>query len=85
VKGADSGASPDDRSQSQTQAQGRHNESGWGHDHQRRRAAIAPFVNAGNATCARCHQPIHAGESWHLDYNETRDGYLGVSHAYCSA
>ena len=47
-------------------------------------AATAPYVNAGNATCARCHEPIHAGEEWHLDHNDTRDGYLGVSHAYCN-
>ena len=57
---------------------------GWGHRHQQRRAAIAPFVNADKATCARCHEPIHAGEEWHLDHNDTRDGYLGVSHATCN-
>jgi hypothetical protein len=57
---------------------------GWGHDHQRRRAAIAPVVNAGKATCARCGQPIHAGEELHLDHTDTRDGYLGVSHATCN-
>jgi len=57
---------------------------GWGAAHQRRRAAIAPLVNAGKATCCRCHQPIHAGEEWHLDHNDTRDGYLGVSHASCN-
>ena len=57
---------------------------GWGNHHQRRRAAIAPLVNAGKATCARCHEPIHAGEEWHLDHNDTRDGYLGVSHATCN-
>ena len=58
---------------------------GWGHRHQQRRAAIAPFVNADKATCARCHEPIHAGEEWHLDHNDTRDGYLGVSHATCKS
>ena len=57
---------------------------GWGHYHQRQRAAIAPLVNAGHPTCCRCHEPIHAGEEWHLDHNETRDGYLGVSHATCN-
>jgi hypothetical protein len=59
-------------------------QGGWGHDHQRRRAAIAPHVNAGHATCCRCHEPIHAGEGWHLDHTENRDGYLGVAHAYCN-
>jgi hypothetical protein len=57
---------------------------GWGHVHQRRRAAIAPLVNAGKATCCRCHQPIQPGDDWHLDHNDTRDGYLGVSHASCN-
>ena len=57
---------------------------GWGAAHQRRRAAIAPLVNAGKATCCRCHQPIHQGEEWHLDHTDARDGYLGVSHASCN-
>ncbi len=57
---------------------------GWGHTHQQRRAAIAPLVNAGKATCARCNEPIHAGEPWHLDHTDTRDGYPGVSHASCN-
>ena len=57
---------------------------GWGNTHQRRRAAIAPLVNAGKATCARCGEPIHAGEEWHLDHDEQRSGYLVVSHAYCN-
>jgi hypothetical protein len=57
---------------------------GWGKTHQRRRAAIAPLVNSGCATCARCGEPIHAGEEWHLDHNDTRNGYIGISHAYCN-
>ena len=57
---------------------------GWGHQHQRRRASLAPYVNRGKATCARCHEPIHPGEQWHLDHNDSRDGYLGVSHATCN-
>jgi len=57
---------------------------GWSYQHQRRRASRAPFVNAGHAVCARCHYPIERGEEWHLDQNDTRDGYLGVSHARCN-
>jgi len=57
---------------------------GWGHEHQRRRAAIAPLVNAGKATCCRCHEPIHAGEDWHLDDSADRNGYLGPAHARCN-
>ena len=36
------------------------------------------------ATPARCHYPIERGEEWHLDQNDERDGYLGVSHARCN-
>jgi hypothetical protein len=57
---------------------------GWGINHQRRRAAIAPYVNAGKATCCRCHQPIEPGEEWHLDHNDDRNGYAGVAHAPCN-
>jgi hypothetical protein len=60
-------------------APGATSRGGWGNAHQRRRAAIAPLVNAGEATCARCHEQIHAGEEWHLDHNGARDGSLGVS------
>ena len=57
---------------------------GWGHSHQRRRAAIAPIVRAGKATCARCGEPIHPEDEWHLDHNAERNGYLGPSHARCN-
>ena len=56
---------------------------GWGEPHQRRRAAIAPIVNAGKAVC-RCNQPIWPGQEWHLDHNDASDGYLGVAHARCN-
>jgi hypothetical protein len=55
-----------------------------GNHHQRGRAAIAPDVNAGKATCARRHEPINAGEEWHLDHDDSRSGYLGPSHARCN-
>jgi hypothetical protein len=55
-----------------------------GNAHERRRSAIAPIVHAGKATCARCNEPIHPDDDWHLDHNDTRDGYLGVSHATCN-
>jgi hypothetical protein len=52
--------------------------------HQQRRAAIAPLLNAGKATCARCGEPIARGDDWHVDHTDARDGYLGVSHAGCN-
>ncbi len=57
---------------------------GWGAAHQHRREAIALIVRAGKATCARCNEPIHPDADWHLDHNDTRNGYLGVSHASCN-
>ena len=72
------------RSRRRRKPPGATSRGGWGNAHQRRRAAIAPLVNAGKATCARCLEPIHQGEEWHLDHNDTRDGYLGVSHAACN-
>ena len=57
---------------------------GWGKNHQRRRAALVPYVNTGKATCVRCNEPIDPGDDWHLDHNDSRDGYLGVSHARCN-
>ena len=72
------------RSRRRRKPPGATSRGGWGNAHQRRRAAIAPIVNAGKATCARCNEPIHQGEEWHLDHNDTRDGYLGVAHAACN-
>ena len=77
-------ASPADVARRRRKPPGATSNGGWGHHHQQRRAAIAPLVNAGKATCARCLEPIHAGEPWHLDHNDTRDGYLGVSHSTCN-
>ena len=48
---------------------------GRGNTHQRRRAAIAPLINAGHAPRARCLQTIDADEEWHLDHYDDRDGY----------
>ncbi|HEX7429712.1 MAG TPA: hypothetical protein VF328_23045, partial [Mycobacterium sp.] len=54
---------------------------GYGTAHQKLRARIAPQVAAGQATCARCGQPIHPAERWHLDHHDLdRSRYLGVSH-----
>ena len=41
-------------------------------------------LRAGKATCARCGEPIHPEDDWHLDHNADRNGYLGPSHASCN-
>ena len=67
------------RSRRRSKPLGATTRGGRGAAHHTARAAIAPIVNAGKATCARCNEPIHQGEDWHLDHNDTRDGYLGYS------
>jgi hypothetical protein len=60
-------------------------ERGYGVGHQGRRRVLAPFVNAGLATCVRCGEPIAAGEDWHLghdDYDRTR--WKGPEHVRCN-
>jgi hypothetical protein len=58
---------------------------GYGSQHQRLRARLAPQVAAGQAVCARCGQPIHPAEPWHLDHHDTdRSRYIGVSHEACN-
>lgn len=52
---------------------------GYGARHQRLRKALAPYVVG--MPCARCGQPIKAGEAWDLDHTDDRRGYLGPSHA----
>ena len=60
------------------------NDRGYGAAHQRLRKAWARVVRAGNAQCARCHQPIEPGSEWHLDHTDDRTGYLGPSHKTCN-
>jgi len=58
---------------------------GWGHLHQQRRRELEPLVRAGALNCARCGRRIEAGQQWHLDHHDDRNGYLGASHATCNA
>ena len=57
---------------------------GYGSNHDARRRQVKPLVDAGNAICSRCGNPISPREQWHLDHTDDRQGYLGVSHAYCN-
>ena len=42
------------------------------------------MIASGNAVCARCLEPIDPGAEWHLDHSDSRQGYIGVSHALCN-
>lgn len=58
---------------------------GYGAEHQARRQALKPHVDAGKANCWRCSEPIQPGEPWdlgHDDHNRTQ--YRGPEHADCN-
>ena len=52
--------------------------------HQRLRAKVAVAVEQGQASCARCGEPIAPGTDWDLDHSDNGNGYLGPSHASCN-
>ena len=57
---------------------------GYGYKHRRLRLLWKAIVDRGEASCARCGQWIVPGSAWHLDHDDTRGAYLGVSHAKCN-
>lgn len=59
-------------------------ERGYDAKHKAERARLAPSVERGEWNCARCREPIHPGTPWDLDHDNTREGYLGPSHASCN-
>lgn len=60
-------------------------ERGYGPEHDRLRAAWAPYVAAGVVACWRCHTLIHPGEDWHLGHDDQdRTIYRGPEHVPCN-
>lgn len=62
---------------------------GYGADHQRQRAQLAPIADAGRASCAEviCLEPtrqIEAGAAWELAHTQDRSGYHGPAHVRCN-
>jgi hypothetical protein len=57
---------------------------GYGAQHQHERAKWVAVVEAGDAMCARCHQPIKADQPFDLDHTDDRTGYIGPSHVACN-
>jgi hypothetical protein len=56
----------------------------YGADHRRRRRALAPAVEAGLTSCARCGKPILPGERWDLGHVDGTNDYSGPEHARCN-
>lgn len=63
---------------------GRTTAAGYGGQHKQERAKWVAVVEAGKASCARCHKPIKADDPWDLDHNDDRTGYIGPSHMSCN-
>lgn len=57
--------------------------SGYDITHKRRRAAAITAMPEG-APCVRCGQPMYSWMKLHLDHDDARTGYLGLSHASCN-
>lgn len=57
---------------------------GYGWEHQQRRAAWAPRVDAGAVDCARCHRPIRPGEPWDLGHPDAHGSDGGPEHRRCN-
>lgn len=58
---------------------------GYGTLHQRQRRLLAPLVESGAAICARCGEPIKAGEAWDLGHDDAdRSQYSGPEHQKCN-
>lgn len=57
---------------------------GYGYEHQKKRAELAPLVETGEMACCLCGYRIDPGTRWHLDHTPDRSGYRGPAHADCN-
>ena len=64
-------------------ARGTREDRGYGREHKRLRALLAPKVASGCVLCWRCGKPIPAGAVWHLGHKPDRS-YGGPEHEACN-
>lgn len=58
---------------------------GYGYHHRKLRAELQPHIDAGEAICWRCRQPIHPGTPWDLGHDDDdRNIYRGPEHQGCN-
>ena len=57
---------------------------GYGTEHQAERERWRPIVEAGDAECARCHEPINPTDPWDLGHNDDRTAWTGPEHTKCN-
>ena len=57
---------------------------GYGSQHQAERKRWEPIVEAGEATCARCHKPLAPNEPFDLGHNDDRTEWTGPEHVKCN-
>ena len=57
----------------------------YGRPHKLVRLELAPLVEAGLVSCARCGDPIEPGTRWHLGHDDVDPSlYQGPEHAWCN-
>jgi hypothetical protein len=60
-------------------------ERGYGQEHRRQRAQLAPMVESGQATCVRCGGWIAPGTPWDLGHDDRdRSVWTGPEHRKCN-
>jgi len=56
---------------------------GYDSAHRARRRRALAYMPEGHP-CPRCGQPMYRHQQLDLDHTDTREGYLGLSHARCN-
>lgn len=73
-----------DRARLRRKLRNRRSNARYNGDHRMKRLALDPFVQAGLATCVRCHEPIEPGP-WDLGHDDVHPHlHTGPEHTWCN-